>query len=109
VAPAAVSDGSERVAEPGRQNRTLEASKASKEVDQPAKYAARAATLTASVAYSLMDLQRSIQVVRQARHVLGPAIYAALALGTEAGGDPQFATMNCIVQLRVPRLRFAIF
>jgi hypothetical protein len=88
VAPAAVSDGSERVAEPGRQNRTLEASKASKEVDQPAKYAARAATLTASVAYTLMDLQTSTQGVRQARHVLGPAVYAALAIETEAGGDP---------------------
>ena len=59
------------------------------EVDEPSKYAVRAATLAASVAYTHTDLQTGLQGVRQARHVLGPAVYAALALETEAGGDPQ--------------------
>lgn len=67
----------------------MSALKAGIEVDEPSKYAARAATLAASVAYTHTDLQTGLQGVRQARHVLGPAIYAALALETEAGGDPK--------------------
>ena len=67
----------------------LAALKAGKEVDEPSKYAARAATLAASVAFTHTDLQTGLQGVRQARHVLGPAVYAALAFETEAGGDPR--------------------
>jgi hypothetical protein len=70
----------------------LAALRAGKEVagvDEPSKYAARAATLAASVAYTHTDLQAGLQGVRQARHVLGPAVYAALALETTAGGDPK--------------------
>ncbi|MEO8288054.1 MAG: putative immunity protein [Chloroflexota bacterium] len=67
----------------------LAALKAGKGVDEPSKYAARAATLAASVAYTHTDLQTGLQGIRQARHVLGPAVYAALALETAAGGDPE--------------------
>ncbi len=57
---------------------------ASKDADQPAaKYAARAAMLTAAVAYTHTDLNTGLPGVRQARHVLGPAVYAAMALGDE--------------------------
>lgn len=57
---------------------------ASKEADQPAaKYAARAAMLTAAVAYTHTDLPS----VDQARHVLGPLAYAALALETTAADN----------------------
>jgi len=67
----------------------LAALKAGKGVDEPSKYAARAATLAASVAYTHTDLQTGLPGIRQARHVLGPAVYAALALETAAGGDPK--------------------
>ena len=67
----------------------LAALRAGKGVDGPSKYAARAATLAASVAYTHTDLQTGVPGMRQARHVLGPAVYAALALETAAGGDPK--------------------
>lgn len=61
---------------------------ASKDADEPAaKYAARAAMLTAAVAYTHTDLNTGLPGVRQARHVLGPAVYAAMALGDEAIRD----------------------
>ncbi len=47
--------------------------------DQAAKYAARSAMLAAAVAYTHTDLNEGKQGVAQARHVLGPAVYAALA------------------------------
>lgn len=65
----------------------LAAMKAGKDVDDPSKYAARAATLTASVAYTHTDLQTGLQGIRQARHVLGPVVYAVLALEVDAGDD----------------------
>ena len=65
----------------------LAAFRAGKDVDEPSKYAARAASLTAAVAYTHTDLQTGRPGVRQARHVLGPAVYAALALETAEGGD----------------------
>ena len=67
----------------------LAALKAGKGVDEPSKYAARAATLAASVAYTHTDLQTGLPGIRQARHVLGSAVYAALAFETVAGGDPK--------------------
>jgi len=57
--------------------------KAAKDIDEASKYAARAATLTASVAYAHTDLQIGLQGIRQARHILGPIVYAALALENE--------------------------
>jgi hypoxanthine-DNA glycosylase len=61
---------------------------ASKDADEPsAKYAARAAMLTAAVAYTHTDLNTGLPGVRQARHILGPAVYAAMALGDEAIRD----------------------
>lgn len=65
----------------------LAALKAGKDVDEPSKYAAMAATLTASVAYMHTDLQTGLQGIRQARHILGPVVYATLALEMAAGGD----------------------
>lgn len=56
--------------------------KAAKDIDEASKYAARAATLSASVAYAHTDLQAGLQGIRQARHILGPIVYAALALET---------------------------
>ena len=70
----------------------LAALRAGKEVDAPSKYAARAATLAAAVAYTHTDLQTGLQGVRQAQHVLGPAVYAALSLETAASGDPTIGT-----------------
>lgn len=56
--------------------------KAAKGIDEASKYAARAATLAASVAYAHTDLQTGLQGIRQARHILGPIVYAAFALET---------------------------
>jgi hypothetical protein len=60
------------------------AMKSRKDVDEPSKHAVQAAVLTASVAYMHTDLQTGLQGVRQARHILGPIVYAALALETAA-------------------------
>src|SRR4051794_6402913 len=54
----------------------LGAFKAGKKVDVPSKYAARAATLAASIAYTHTDLQTGLPGIRQARHILGPAVCA---------------------------------
>jgi hypothetical protein len=61
--------------------------KAGKDADQPSKYATQAATFATAVAYTHTDLQTGQPGVRQARHVLGPAVYAALALETAASGE----------------------
>lgn len=50
------------------------------------KYVTRAASAAAAVAYTHTDLVTGIQGIRQARHILGPVVYAALALG-EGGGN----------------------
>lgn len=60
------------------------AMKSKKGVDEPSQYAAQAAVLTAAVAYTHTDLQTGLQGVRQAQHILGPVVYAALALETAA-------------------------
>ncbi|RYX84164.1 hypothetical protein EON83_11685 [bacterium] len=70
---------------------SLAALKAGKDADTPSKYAAQAATLAASVAYTHTDLQTGLQGVRQARHLLGPAVYAALALETATKDDSHIA------------------
>ena len=62
--------------------------KAGKDADKPSKYATQAASLAAAVAYTHTDLQTGQQGVSQARHILGPAVYAALALETAASGAP---------------------
>ncbi|HEX6258567.1 MAG TPA: hypothetical protein VFZ48_03745 [Candidatus Saccharimonadales bacterium] len=63
----------------------LAAFKAAKDIDEASKYAARAATLSASVAYAHTDLQTGLQGIRQARHILGPIVYAAFALEAAKG------------------------
>lgn len=63
------------------------AMKSRKNIDDPSKHAVQAAILTASVAYTHTDLQAGLQGIRQARHVLGPIVYAALALEAVAN-DP---------------------
>lgn len=74
----------------------LAALRSGKGADQPSKYAVQAATLTAAVAYTHTDLQTGLQGIRQARHVLGPVAYAALALETATGGE--WSVGNRIVQ-----------
>ncbi len=46
-----------------------------------ARHAARAAMLTAAIAYTHTDLTTGTQGISQAQHLLGPIVYAALALG----------------------------
>lgn len=58
--------------------------KSKKDVDDPSKHGVQAAILTAAVAYTHTDLQAGLQGVRQARHILGPVVYAALAVETAA-------------------------
>lgn len=65
----------------------LAATKAGKELDQPSKHVARAATLAAAVAYTHTDLQLGDQGIRQAQHILGPIVYAALALEAAANNS----------------------
>lgn len=67
----------------------LAALQAGKGIDAASVYAARAATLAASVAYTHTDLQTGVQGIRQARHVLGSAVYAALALEHAGGGHTE--------------------
>ena len=89
---------------------SLAALKAGKEEDEPSKYAARAATLAASVAYTHTDLQTGIQGIRQARHVLGPVVYAALALEMEAGGDPKIGddVIHRAIKSAPPEVRYLL-
>jgi hypothetical protein len=60
------------------------AMKSRKDIDEPSKHAVQAAILTAAVAYTHTDLQTGLQGVRQARHILAPIVYAALALEAAA-------------------------
>ncbi len=62
----------------------FDAMKAGKGVDKPSKHAVQAAVLAAAVAYTHTDLQTGLQGVRQAQHILGPIVYAALAAETAA-------------------------
>lgn len=57
----------------------LAAMRAGRGADEPCRHAARAATLTAAVAYTHTDLQTGLPGIRQARHILGPVVYTALA------------------------------
>lgn len=58
----------------------MNAFKLGKDVDEISKYVTKAAQLTAAVAYTHTDLQTGIQGVRQAQHILGPVVFAALAI-----------------------------
>ena len=64
--------------------RAFAAMKSRKDIDDPSKYAVQAAILTASVAYTHTDLRIGLQGIRQARHILGPIVYAALAVEVAA-------------------------
>ncbi|WP_261806268.1 putative immunity protein [Lapidilactobacillus luobeiensis] len=63
--------------------------KIGKEVTEPAKYVTRAVSALAAVPYTHTDLRSGDQGWRQARHVLGPIVYAAYAL--ELAGQAQGA------------------
>lgn len=65
----------------------MAALRAGKDIDEPSKHAAHAAMLTAAVAYTHTDLQTGQQGIRQAKHVLGPIVFTALALETAASDD----------------------
>ncbi len=56
------------------------AMKSRKDIDEASRHAVQAAILTAAVAYTHTDLQMGMQGVRQAKHILGPVVYAALAV-----------------------------
>lgn len=77
--------GSREFGRGNRRDKTLRslawaAHSAAKESDHPsAKYSARAAMLAAAVAYTHTNLNDGKQGVGQARHILGSAVYAALA------------------------------
>jgi hypothetical protein len=60
-------------------------------VSHPAKYAARSAMFAAALAYTHLDLVMGDQGVRQARHLLGSAVYAALASEVAAKREAAFA------------------
>lgn len=66
--------------------------KAQKGIDDASRYAAQAAMLTTAIAYTHTDLQTGLQGVRQARHILGPIVYAARAIET-AADDPTAGDM----------------
>lgn len=71
------------------------AMKSKKDTDGPSRHAAQAAVLTAAIAYTHTDLQTGLQGIRQAQHILGPIVYAALAIETAAD---QPARGNDLVQ-----------
>lgn len=74
---------------------------ASKEADKPAaKYAARAAMLTAAVAYTHTDLPS----VDQARHILGPAVYAALAFETANSSNNSDPILHHAIETAPPEV-----
>lgn len=64
--------------------RAFAAMKSKKDVDDSSKHTVQAAILAASVAYTHTDLQTGLQGIRQARHILGPIVYAALAVEVAA-------------------------
>jgi hypothetical protein len=62
---------------------SMAAFKLGRTTEEPSKYVTRAACAAAAIAYTHTDLAMGIQGVRQARHILGPIVYAALALGKD--------------------------
>ncbi|TFV56490.1 exonuclease SbcC [Mycobacterium sp. PS03-16] len=76
----------------------LAAMRAGRGTDDPCRHAARAATLTAAVAYTHTDLQTGLPGVRQARHVLGPVVHTALACRSADGPDVGDDVMSRAVQ-----------
>ncbi len=88
----------------------LAALAASKAADEPSKYAARAAMLAAAVAYTHTDLQMGLPGVRQAKHVLGAAVYAALALetATEDKSSVGHAVIHRAAQRAPPEVRHVL-
>lgn len=57
--------------------------KLGKTSERSSKYVTRAASAVAAIAYTHTDLATGIQGIRQARHILGPVVYAALSLGED--------------------------
>lgn len=63
---------------------SMSAFKLGKTTAGSAKYVTRAACAVAAIAYTHTDLTTGTQGVRQAQHILGPIVYAALALGEDS-------------------------
>ncbi len=68
----------------------MAAVKVGNDVDGPSKYVATAASRVAAIAYTHTDLKTGEQGIRQARHILDPVVYSALALEL-TGGTPNVA------------------
>ena len=62
----------------------MAAFKLGKATEGSSKYVTRAACAVAAIAYTHTDLATDIQGIRQARHVLGPVVYSALALSDKS-------------------------
>lgn len=69
--------------------------KSAKNASETSKYVVQAATLAASVAYTHTDLQTGIQGIRQAKHILGPIVYAARAI--ELNSTDQMMAADAII------------
>lgn len=77
----------------------MAAFKLGKDLDLASKYVTKAAQLTAAIAYTHTDLNEGIQGIRQARHVLGPAVYAAMAL--EIANNVDDSASEAIIQFAI--------
>lgn len=67
------------------------------------KYVTRAASAVAAIAYTHTDLATGIRGIRQARHILGPVVYAALSLGN--GGEE---LINDAIATAPPEVRLVL-
>lgn len=65
----------------------MAAFKLGKDVNESSKFVTKSAQLVAALAYTHTDLQEGEQGIRQAKHILGPAVYAAMAIEKAAGND----------------------
>jgi hypothetical protein len=79
---------------------SMAAFKLGKTTEEPSKYVTRAACAAAAVAYTHTDLATGIQGTRQARHILGPVVYAALALGKDGESLIDNAIANAPSEVR---------
>lgn len=82
---------------------SMAAFKLGKTSEGPSKYVTRAASAVAAIAYTHTDLATGIQGIRQARHILGPVVYAALSLG-EDGEE----LLNDAIATAPPEVRFIL-
>jgi len=69
---------------------SMAAFKLGKDLPESEKYVTRAASAVSAIAYTHTDLRTGDQGWRQARHILGPVVYAIYAL--ELAGELEIAT-----------------